>query len=541
MGHRNVLCTHQMLDVKLEQGLSYLHPNHLNQYGEVGDYPNQQMYAVQSTAGSATGLDPRFAGHHGGNLMFGTQQYINQYFHPPPNIRLGGPAASNVYHPYMLAPSSSSSSVPLNNGSASLLPSLTNHRDTGVAMDEYATSDNLGHFCKRKDIEVVPGSFYHFTGPPNLCLPPANLSVSSEPLQWGQRYKYPMPFIQPENQGMVICPTINGADRIVSGSSSVSLPLEPAFPHHHNIPLQRNYSGQPSQPSNSAWVEQFGNHFVDAGCSNSNYADQMAYMHGTPMNSGAVEIPNLGMQKYQDMSSNRGSGFVIHHPAPPNFYQHPPPMQNMAVNTYSHHSQTPLPSYSHIFNNMHANNVYPPRVDVASDSSFQSSFNPISDRVNIPSMHEAAPEIIHESFRVLSEDAAAALQIPRFYGFEEIPDQHRDMRLDIDDMSYEELLALEEHIGVVNTGLPEESILKNLKTSARSTKAKCSELDQSSETVPENENCIVCQVEYEENESIGTLECGHRFHADCIKQWLLVKNLCPICKKPALSTDRRSE
>ncbi|CAL5344836.1 unnamed protein product [Camellia sinensis] len=41
-------------------------------------------------------------------------------------------------------------------------------------------------------------------------------------------------------------------------------------------------------------------------------------------------------------------------------------------------------------------------------------------------------------------------------------DQYGDMRLDIDDMSYEELLALEERIGNVNTVLSEDMISKCL-------------------------------------------------------------------------------
>ncbi|GMP74976.1 hypothetical protein CsSME_00032215 [Camellia sinensis var. sinensis] len=41
-------------------------------------------------------------------------------------------------------------------------------------------------------------------------------------------------------------------------------------------------------------------------------------------------------------------------------------------------------------------------------------------------------------------------------------DQYGDMRLDIDDMSYEELLALGERIGNANTGLSEDMISKCL-------------------------------------------------------------------------------
>ncbi|KAL7250422.1 hypothetical protein ACSBR1_012434 [Camellia fascicularis] len=42
-------------------------------------------------------------------------------------------------------------------------------------------------------------------------------------------------------------------------------------------------------------------------------------------------------------------------------------------------------------------------------------------------------------------------------------DQYGNMRLDVDDMSYEELLALGERIGNVNTGLSEDMISKCLR------------------------------------------------------------------------------
>ncbi|XP_044511191.1 probable E3 ubiquitin-protein ligase RHG1A isoform X2 [Mangifera indica] len=114
-----------------------------------------------------------------------------------------------------------------------------------------------------------------------------------------------------------------------------------------------------------------------------------------------------------------------------------------------------------------------------------------------------------------------------FFGVADIHDRHRDMRLDVDNMSYEELLALEERIGNVSTGLSEETILNRLK-----------QKKYSIETISqqEREPCCICQEEYNDNEDIGTLECGHDFHASCIKQWLMHKNLCPICKTTALST-----
>ncbi|KAF7141320.1 hypothetical protein RHSIM_Rhsim06G0052700 [Rhododendron simsii] len=114
-----------------------------------------------------------------------------------------------------------------------------------------------------------------------------------------------------------------------------------------------------------------------------------------------------------------------------------------------------------------------------------------------------------------------------FFGMPDIHDRHRDMRLDVDNMSYEELLALEERIGNVSTGLSEDFILNRLKQRKYFSIAMSAHL--------EVEPCCVCQEEYKDGEDIGTLECGHEFHSGCIKQWLLQKNLCPICKTTALN------
>ncbi|KAI4375978.1 hypothetical protein MLD38_013785 [Melastoma candidum] len=113
------------------------------------------------------------------------------------------------------------------------------------------------------------------------------------------------------------------------------------------------------------------------------------------------------------------------------------------------------------------------------------------------------------------------------HGLAELHDRHRDMRLDVDNMSYEELLALEERIGDVSTGLSEETILK------------C--MQQKKKLGPDiadtmQEPCCICQEEYTDGDDLGILDCGHEFHADCIKQWLAQKNLCPICKTTGLVT-----
>jgi E3 ubiquitin-protein ligase RNF38/44 len=69
-------------------------------------------------------------------------------------------------------------------------------------------------------------------------------------------------------------------------------------------------------------------------------------------------------------------------------------------------------------------------------------------------------------------------------------DEHRDMRLDVDSMTYEELVALEERIGNVNSGFTESYIEENLKSSSYVPDADCMP-DQSS---VEKDACIICQV-----------------------------------------------
>ncbi|KAJ7007204.1 probable E3 ubiquitin-protein ligase RHG1A isoform X1 [Populus alba] len=113
------------------------------------------------------------------------------------------------------------------------------------------------------------------------------------------------------------------------------------------------------------------------------------------------------------------------------------------------------------------------------------------------------------------------------FGAADMYDRHRDMRLDVDNMSYEELLALEERIGNVSTGLSEETIVNNLKQQKYSVAVGAK---------VEAEPCCICQEEYNDGEDLGTLDCGHDFHAECVKQWLMHKNWCPICKTTGLAT-----
>ncbi|KAK9279836.1 hypothetical protein L1049_013518 [Liquidambar formosana] len=115
-------------------------------------------------------------------------------------------------------------------------------------------------------------------------------------------------------------------------------------------------------------------------------------------------------------------------------------------------------------------------------------------------------------------------------------DQHRDMRLDIDNMSYEELLALEERMGNVSTALTEETVAKCLKRSIyETTPPEVGTMGFGRED--DDVKCSICQEEYVVGDEVGRLlQCEHRYHVVCIHQWLRLKNWCPVCKTCAASS-----
>ena len=87
-----------------------------------------------------------------------------------------------------------------------------------------------------------------------------------------------------------------------------------------------------------------------------------------------------------------------------------------------------------------------------------------------------------------------------------------------DQMTYEQLLQLEDNVGNVSKGLTAEQI-DNL-PNKRFKKEKNREFYQ----------CIICMEEFQEKEKVKVLPCAHIFHINCIKQWLLKQKSCPFCK-----------
>ncbi|CAG9322544.1 unnamed protein product [Blepharisma stoltei] len=82
-----------------------------------------------------------------------------------------------------------------------------------------------------------------------------------------------------------------------------------------------------------------------------------------------------------------------------------------------------------------------------------------------------------------------------------------------ENMTYEQLLALEERIGNVPVGLNEDQ-MRELPVVPLTAENMCS----------------ICLVNMEKGEMAKLLpKCNHSYHAECIDQWLKAKKTCPLC------------
>ncbi|KAL8130464.1 hypothetical protein V2J09_019619 [Rumex salicifolius] len=194
-----------------------------------------------------------------------------------------------------------------------------------------------------------------------------------------------------------------------------------------------------------------------------------------------------------------------------------------------------------------------------SDPRVTRRLNEREDDLGQYSLHEIAEmllalERIEQDEVVSYEEQWLVLETNLFLSGLSLHDQHREMRFDIDNMSYEvhillrlgesmmtlahaqcayllhcfvELLALEERMGNVSTALSEEALKKCLKKIIYHT------AEHGSPPQQDEIKCSICQEEYEEGNKIGKLRCEHMYHVECIENWLKLKNWCPVCKVSA--------
>jgi|EP00942_MAST-04A_sp_MAST-4A-sp1_P001227 hypothetical protein len=51
------------------------------------------------------------------------------------------------------------------------------------------------------------------------------------------------------------------------------------------------------------------------------------------------------------------------------------------------------------------------------------------------------------------------------------------------------------------------------------------------------DTCTICLSDFEDGEELSFLNCKHRFHTECINEWLNRSGFCPNCKNPNVKFD----
>merc|ERR1712032_928476 len=113
---------------------------------------------------------------------------------------------------------------------------------------------------------------------------------------------------------------------------------------------------------------------------------------------------------------------------------------------------------------------------------------------------------------VSSQENISDDEIARIYSdfYNRMPAQPtRGDYLDIDNMSYEDLLALSERIGYVERRRPTTGSLAGLPTR-----------HATGDDVQEENECAVCCDNFAEGDELRILPCFHEFHKCCIDKWL---------------------
>ena len=134
---------------------------------------------------------------------------------------------------------------------------------------------------------------------------------------------------------------------------------------------------------------------------------------------------------------------------------------------------------------------------------------------------ERMQEEVETAPRQTRESLIAALRI----AMSEAGDDGEDV--DVDGMDYDDLLALGERLGDVKQErwrVKAEEEISQLEVVAYSSLTA----EQRGEGAPP---CLVCRCDFEDDESVRMLPCGHFFHRECVDVWLREHNTCITCKR----------
>ncbi|XP_045801288.1 probable E3 ubiquitin-protein ligase ZFP1 [Trifolium pratense] len=518
----------QMTDSDMDQqrqGYFHSEPCVLLRGPNVG-HPN--LRSVVTASGNATNVDSHYLPDAYDNArVYGITQYNGMQ--PQHNLEMGVAAAGNIYYSGM-NPSSSTGVFPLPHRASDQLPGSSTFAISGVSLDNFGRSagfmDDARGPYKRKVAEGIRGNHQHFNASTSSSIAPPNARHADGVAMMDTA---PLPFRVPSLIGV----GPHGGAWSRSGESIMV--------HDHNHLIHGNYLGQHFPPAAPPWLDQQVNaNSNDGHTAGWNPSVPMPYIQAPNINGSSLESASMGLQRYHDTAGNRN---VLRFPPPPPpvnqqhpNYHHPTlPMQGIRGHNISFHPPVTAASFR-VPPNPPRGSVIPPQTGFEAGPRHIIPAPSTGFRIYRP--HRLMPEIAlgHRSL-----PPVGFLQVDDVALIDEVGnliDHHRDMRLDIEDMSYEDLLALGERIGSVNTGLSEETIANQLKTKVYSTKATAINLEEVASDDQETDSCIICQDDFTDQEKIGILRCEHKYHVDCLTKWLLVKNVCPICKSEALAPGR---
>ncbi|KAA8523949.1 hypothetical protein F0562_010372 [Nyssa sinensis] len=330
-----------------------------------------------------------------------------------------------------------------------------------MTMEGIITSvDGVGGMFKRKNAEGIPGNFQY-------CNASAGSSSSvthlhTRPLESGVALMDASSFAHGNNISSIMEIASHRSERNRSGVTG----LDPVLAHNPNHLIQGNYLGQPFQMASTTWLDQqFSSNSGDGGSFSWNQAPALTYLHGSNVNGGCSEAGNIGVQAYRETANNGNSTNFLH--LPPIQRHHnlhhppPPPMQGVRGHNINIHSQVAASSHRYSTNSASHTSMNPFQDGAEVGPRYVGSVPPTGLRIYRPQRRGVMPEATQRHhdlphLRVLPADEVAILEISGYYEVGNSIDHHRDMRLDIDHMSYEELLALGEQIGNVGTGLSDE-------------------------------------------------------------------------------------
>ncbi|XP_022922648.1 probable E3 ubiquitin-protein ligase ZFP1 [Cucurbita moschata] len=539
--------TSPMVDLEMDRlGQNYFHAEPSVILPGISNLPQHSMHSLVTASGNAPNPEAHYLPDpYDGSMLHGLNQYSSVQHHH--SLGLSTPAPGNYYYSYVTLPSSNGLlPAPLNHNVNDHLPSSSNYGVIQTSSDGYGRNsysvDEVSDPRKRKITEGIPGNVQHLNGLASSSSS-VHLSNSRHPDEVAMVEASSFPLPQSRWSGP--------RSSVRVGSSGTR--HDPVLPPDHNLSTLGNNRGQHLQPANSTfWLDQH----LQANCGNGsasswNQTSTAPFMHGTNTNGGLLETMNVGVHRYHETAGNRNSRNIQHPSINHGHHIHNHPsavVQRIRGHNFQSYPQVTAALYGFPLNSsygtMNPHNLEIGRRQPGVVAPTGHGLHRLP-RAGVAPDTTTRPHNISQ-LRFLQADEVALLEIPDLYEVGNSIDHHRDMRLDIEDMSYEELLALGERIGNVSTGLTEEIIKTQLKT--RSYVAPTivvnleedeDEDEQGSSLDQDADYCIICQDHYKNREKVGTLDCGHEYHASCLKKWLLVKNVCPICKSEAVATDRK--